>query len=177
MTTPEALPRNAAERRRQRNTSGRGVAFDAVAPRGEPTPLVAHDATLPPGCAPKSRYFYAATIRSGANHVVKRLFDQRAGVAVRMLHRSAFGPATLEGLDAPGSHRTLSVSEVAALEAAGGGAEARIAARTAGLARAARAARAGDGCDARVTEFLAAGAETAAGPTNPSRRRLATDYV
>ena len=67
------------------------------------------------GCAPKHRHTLALTLRSGANHVVKRLLHQRAGLAVRTLHRQSVGGLSLPGGLAPGRAALLGPTEVEAL--------------------------------------------------------------
>ena len=137
------LPQNVEERRKGRNKRGAPVGFETVVYRGS-TPW--GDATLPPGCTPKSRFSYEVAVESGANHVVKRLFD-RVGRSVMTLHRSSIGPV---GLDlAPGAARALTSDEVSALWAAVGGDTARAALRRAALLCAARA-----GTDERLRGFF-----------------------
>jgi 23S rRNA pseudouridine2605 synthase len=56
------------------------------------------------------------TIHEGRNRQVKRMFEA-AGHRVRSLHRSRYGPLTLEGLE-PGAWRELEPSEVEGLRGA-----------------------------------------------------------
>jgi 23S rRNA pseudouridine2605 synthase len=56
------------------------------------------------------------TIHEGRNRQVKRMFEA-VGHRVRRLHRSRFGPLTVEGLE-PGAWRELQPSEVEALRRA-----------------------------------------------------------
>jgi len=56
------------------------------------------------------------TVHEGRNRQVRRMLDA-VGHPVRSLHRSRYGPLTLEGLE-PGAWRELEPSEVAALRAA-----------------------------------------------------------
>jgi pseudouridine synthase len=56
------------------------------------------------------------TIHEGRNRQVKRMFEA-AGHRVRSLHRSRYGPLTLEGLE-PGAWRELEPSEVERLRGA-----------------------------------------------------------
>ncbi len=55
-------------------------------------------------------------IHEGRNHQVKRMFEA-VGHRVKRLHRSAYGPLNVEGLE-PGAWRELEPSEVAALRSA-----------------------------------------------------------
>ena len=129
LTEKRPLPQNATERRKGRNERGTPVGFESVVCKGS-KPI--GDATRPPGCAPKSRFAYDVVVRSGANHVVKRLFQDRAGQAVRTLHRSAIGPVVLGDL-AAGAARALTADEVSTLWKAVGGDGARAALRRASL--------------------------------------------
>ena len=79
--------------------------------------------------------------------MVKRLFD-RAGQAVRTLHRSAIGPVVLGDL-AAGEARALTADEVSALWTAVGGDGARAALRRASLL-----CRARSGDDERLRKFF-----------------------
>ena len=56
------------------------------------------------------------TIHEGRNRQVKRMFEA-VGHRVRSLHRSRYGPLTLEGLE-PGRWRELEPSEVERLRGA-----------------------------------------------------------
>ena len=146
LTEKRPLPQNATERRKGRNERGTPVGFQSVVCKGS-KPI--GDATRPPGCAPKSRFAYEVVVQSGANHVVKRLFD-RAGQAVRTLHRSAIGPVVLGDL-AVGASRALTADEVSALWTAVGGDGARAALRRASLLCCARS-----GADERLRAFFGA---------------------
>jgi len=146
LTEKRPLPQNATERRKGRNERGTPVGFESVVCKGS-KPI--GDATRPAGCAPKSRFAYEVVVQSGANHVVKRLFD-RAGQAVRTLHRSAIGPVGLGDL-AAGAARALTSDEVSALWKAVGGDEARAALRRASLLCCARS-----GDDERLRKFFGA---------------------
>ena len=128
LTEKRPLPQNATERRKGRNERGTPVGFESVVCKGS-KPI--GDATRPTGCTPKSRFAYEVVVQSGANHVVKRLFN-RAGQAVRTLHRSAIGPVVLGDL-AAGEARALTADEVSALWTAVGGDGARAALRRASL--------------------------------------------
>ena len=145
MTEKKPLPQNATERRKGRNERGTPVGFETVTLKGS-RPI--GDDTRPPGCAPKSRFAYEVIVQSGANHVVKRLFD-RAGQAVRTLHRSAIGPVQCDV--AAGEARALTADEVSALWTAVGGAEKRAALRRASLL-----CRARSGSDERLRAFFGA---------------------
>ena len=147
LTEKRPLPQNATERRKGRNERGTPVGFESVVCKGS-KPI--GDATRPPGCAPKSRFAYDVVVRSGANHVVKRLFQDRAGQAVRTLHRSAIGPVVLGDL-AAGAARALTADEVSALWTAVGGDGARAALRRASLLCCARS-----GTDERLRAFFGA---------------------
>ena len=127
LTEKRPLPQNATERRKGRNERGTPVGFESVVCKGS-KPI--GDATRPSGCAPKSRFAYEVVVQSGANHVVKRLFD-RAGQAVRTLHRSAVGPVRCDV--AAGEARALTADQVSALWTAVGGNGARAALRRASL--------------------------------------------
>jgi len=56
------------------------------------------------------------TIHEGRNRQVKRMFEA-IGHRVKTLHRSTYGPLTLEGLE-PGAWRELEPSEVERLRVA-----------------------------------------------------------
>jgi 23S rRNA pseudouridine2605 synthase len=56
-------------------------------------------------------------LHEGRKHQVKRMLDA-VGHPVRRLHRSGYGPLSLEGLE-PGEWRELTTAEVAALRGAG----------------------------------------------------------
>ncbi len=127
LTEKRPLPQNATERRKGRNERNQPVGFESVVCKGS-RPI--GDATRPPGCAPKSRFAYEVIVRSGANHVVKRLFD-RVGRSVRTLHRAAIGPVRCDV--AAGASRALTADEVSALWTAVGGDGARAALRRASL--------------------------------------------
>ena len=147
LTEKRPLAQNATERRKGRNERGTPVGFEAVVRKGS-KPI--GDATRPPGCAPKSRFAYEVVVQSGANHVVKRLFQDRAGQAVRTLHRSAIGPVVLGDL-AAGEARALTADEVSALWTAVGGDGARAALRRASLLCCARS-----GADERLRAYFRA---------------------
>ena len=132
LTEKKPLPQNATERRKGRNERNQPVGFEAVTFQSS-KPI--GDETRPAGCTPKSRFAYEVIVRSGANHVVKRLFD-RAGQAVRTLHRSAIGPVRCDV--AAGAARALTADEVSALWTAVGGDGAWAALRRASLLCAAR---------------------------------------
>ena len=144
LTEKRPLPQNATERRKGRNERGTPVGFESVVCKGS-KPI--GDATRPAGCAPKSRFAYEVVIQSGANHVVKRLFD-RVGQAVRTLHRASIGPVVLGDL-AAGEARALTADEVSALWTAVGGDKARAALRRASLLCCARS-----GSDERLRKFF-----------------------
>ena len=146
LTEKKPLPQNATERRKGRNERGTPVGFETVTLKGS-RPI--GDDTRPPGCAPKSRFAYDVVVQSGANRVVKRLFD-RAGQAVRTLHRSAVGPVVIGDL-AAGASRALTSDEVSALWTAVGGDGARAALRRASLLCCARS-----GTDERLRAFFGA---------------------
>ena len=146
LTEKRPLPQNATERRKGRNERGTPVGFETVTLKGS-RPI--GDATRPAGCTPKSRFAYDVVVQSGANHVVKRLFD-RAGQAVRTLHRSAIGPVECGDL-AAGESRALTQDEVSALWAAVGGDGARAALRRASLLCCARS-----GTDERLRAYFRA---------------------
>ena len=145
LTEKRPLPQNATERRKGRNERGTPVGFESVVCKGS-KPI--GDATRPPGCTPKSRFAYEVIVQSGANHVVKRLFD-RAGQAVRTLHRSAVGPVVCDV--AAGEARALTADEVSALWTAVGGDGARAALRRASLLCCARS-----GANERLRKFFGA---------------------
>jgi len=145
LTEKKPLPQNATERRKGRNERGAPVGFEAVVCKGS-RPI--GDETRPAGCTPKSRFAYEVVVQSGANHVVKRLFQDRAGQAVRTLHRSAIGPVVLGDL-AAGEARALTADEVSTLWKAVGGDGARAALRRASLLCCARS-----GADERLREFF-----------------------
>ena len=145
LTEKKPLPQNATERRKGRNERGTPVGFESVVCKGS-KPI--GDATRPTGCTPKSRFAYEVVVQSGANHVVKRLFD-RAGQAVRTLHRSAIGPVSCDV--AAGEARALTADEVSALWAAVGGDGARTALRRASLLCCARS-----GTDERLRAYFRA---------------------
>ena len=144
LTEKRPLPQNATERRKGRNERGTPVGFESVVCKGS-KPI--GDATRPPGCTPKSRFAYEVIVQSGANHVVKRLFD-RVGQAVRTLHRASIGPVVLGDL-AAGEARALTADEVSALWTAVGGDKARAALRRASLLCCARS-----GSDERLRKFF-----------------------
>jgi pseudouridine synthase len=143
LTEKRPLAQNATERRKGRNERGAPVGFESVVCKGS-RPI--GDDTRPPGCAPKSRFAYEVIVQSGANHVVKRLFD-RAGQSVRTLHRSAIGPVSCDV--AAGAARALTADEVSTLWKAVGGDVARAALRRASLLCAARS-----GADERLRAFF-----------------------
>lgn len=78
-------------------------------------------ARAPAGVAPKLAVTVRVTIRSGKNHVVKKLF-QKAGLCVRALRRESVGPVGLETCSASGRLCALSEEAVAELWRACGGA-------------------------------------------------------
>ena len=147
LTEKRPLPQNATERRKGRNERGTPVGFESVVCKGS-KPI--GDATRPAGCTPKNRFAYEVVVQSGANHVVKRLFQDRAGQAVRTLHRSAIGPLSLGDLPA-GAARALTADEVSTLWKAVGGDGARAALRRASLLCCARS-----GTDERLGAFFGA---------------------
>jgi hypothetical protein len=73
----------------------------------------------------RARFQCVATISSGQNHVVKRLFQRVGGVSVRWLHRDAVGALSLQslGLDGrPGAWARVPDAAAGALWRASGGA-------------------------------------------------------
>ena len=144
LTEKKPLQQNATERRKGRNERGTPVGFESVVCKGS-KPI--GDATRPAGCTPKSRFAYEVVVLSGANHVVKRLFQDRAGQAVRTLHRSAIGPVRCDV--AAGKARALTADEVSTLWKSVGGDGARAALRRASLLCCARS-----GTDERLRKFF-----------------------
>jgi pseudouridine synthase len=152
LTTPAPLGVNRAERNAARRSheaaAPLSVKFDAVVAAGS---YDIGDDTRPPGCAAKSRHHVDVTLSSGANHVIKRLFMQRCGLAVRTLSRTSVGPADLAGIPREGDWRDLGRFEVDALWAAVGGLEA-----LADFKRAHLTCRRRSTGDARLEAFLGA---------------------
>ena len=152
LTTPAPLGVNRAERNAARRSHEAAVPlsvkFDAVVAAGS---FDIGDDTRPPGCAAKSRHHVDVTLSSGANHVIKRLFMQRCGLAVRTLRRTGVGPADLEGIPREGDWRDLGRFEVDALWAAVGGLEALVDFKRAHLTCRRRSTG-----DARLEAFLGA---------------------
>jgi 23S rRNA pseudouridine2605 synthase len=74
--------------------------------------------TAPAGVRRLGRGRVELVLHEGRKHQVKRMLDA-VGHPVRRLHRSGYGPLTLDGL-APGEWRELSAAEVAALRGQSG---------------------------------------------------------
>ena len=156
LTAPLPLVSNRAERRRDSGggdgKSGRAARFEKVTQIGGGAPF--GDETRPEGCAAKSRFDLEVTIAHGANHVVKRLFSQRCGIAVRSLHRSSIGRLGVAGVP-EGGHRVLDDAEVDALWADVGGDGALLALKRAHLlCRARDEVNDGPGRDMRLVVYV-----------------------
>ena len=118
--TPRALaPR---EGRKHAGAPTDYAAFDSCEPLAQPA--LRAEAATPAGCTAKARFEVAVTIRSGQNHVVKRVFMERAKVAVRTLHRQGVGGLDLGALgiaDRPGAWCKCTSEQVARLWDGAGG--------------------------------------------------------